>query len=63
MEKIQKSLRMGGLFIDKDLKKIVDFIEHMDFTSVSHPSSLHKQIYVKDNMVIHIEEKTIGNTL
>jgi len=43
----------------KDPKKdIVELLEQLGFTCVSHSSSLYKKIYVKDNLAIHVEEKS-----
>jgi len=44
--------------VKKDLKeKTEEFLEQLGFVCVSHPSSLCKQIYIKDDLVIHIEEQ------
>jgi hypothetical protein len=45
-------------YVKKDLKKNTEeFLEQLGFVCVSHPSSLFKQIYIKDNLTIHVEEK------
>jgi len=51
-------------YAKKDLKEnIEDFLEQLGFVCVSHPSSLHKQIYKKDNITIHAEEKPKTETV
>jgi len=45
-------------YVKKDLKKNTEeFLEQLGFICVSHPSSISEQIYIKDNLTIHVEEK------
>jgi hypothetical protein len=45
-------------FVKKDLKENTEeFLEQLGFICVSQPSSFNKQIYIKDNLTIHVEEK------
>ena len=45
-------------YVKKDLKENTEeFLEQLGFVCVSHPSSLYKQIYIKDNLTIHVEEQ------
>lgn len=45
-------------YVKKDLKENTEeFLEQLGFICVSHPSSLYKQIYIKDNLTIHVEEQ------
>ncbi len=45
-------------YVKKDLKENTEeLLEQLGFVCVSHPSSLYKQIYIKDDLVIHIEEQ------
>jgi len=51
-------------YAKKDLKKnIEDFLEQLGFVCVSQPCSLYKQIYRKDNLTIHVEEKPKTETM
>ena len=51
-------------FVKKDLKENTEeFLEQLGFICVSHPSSLYKQIYIKDNLTIHVEEKPTTETM
>ena len=48
----------------QESKKITEeFLEQLGFVCVSHSSSLYKQIYVKDNITIHVEEKQTTETM
>jgi len=50
-------------YVKKDLKKNTEkFLEQLGFICVSQPSSLYKQIYIKDNLTIHVEEKPTTET-
>lgn len=41
---------------DVDPKKmIIVLLEQLGFECVSHPSSLNTRVYVKDNLVVHID--------
>jgi len=45
-------------YVKKDLKENTEeLLEQLGFVCVSHPSSLYKQIYVKDIITIHVEEQ------
>ena len=45
-------------YVKKDLKENTEeLLEQLGFICVSHPSSLYKQIYVKDNITIPVEEQ------
>jgi hypothetical protein len=47
----------------QELKKIIEeFLEQLGFICVSHPSLHYKQIYRKDNLTIHVEEKPTTET-
>jgi ABC-type lipopolysaccharide export system ATPase subunit len=37
--------------------RIIKLWDQLGFTCVSHQTSLYKKIYVKDNLIVHIEEK------
>jgi len=51
-------------YVKKDLKKnIEEFLEQLGFICVSHPSLRYKQIYIKDNLTIHVEEKPTIETM
>ena len=41
-------------------KIIIVLLEQMGFECVSHPSSHFKKIFVRDNLVVHIEEKELA---
>ena len=45
-------------------KKITEeLLEQLGFVCVSDPSSFFKQIYRKDNLTIHVEEKPTTETM
>jgi len=51
-------------YAKKDLKEnIEEFLEQLGFVCISHPSSLYKKIYKKDNLTIRVEEKPKTETM
>jgi len=41
----------------QETKKIIEeFLDQQGFICVSYPSSLYKQIYIKDDLTIHVEK-------
>jgi len=61
MNRTQIKPYMGEM---QESKKITqDFLEQLNFVCDSYPSFLYKQIYIKDNLTIHVEEKPTTVTM
>jgi len=50
-------------YAKKDLKEnIEEFLKQLGFICISQLSSTSEQIYIKDNLTIHVEEKPTTET-